>query len=823
MLVLKRDGHRESVKFDKITARIEKLCYGLDPKFVNPVEVAMKVINGLYDGVSTAELDNLAAEIAATMTTRHPDFAKLAARIAVSNLHKVTSKSFSNTMKRLYTYIDPKTGQNAPLISKETWKVIHENAAELDEAILYDRDFSYDFFGFKTLERSYLMKIDGKVVERPQHLLMRVAVGIHGEDIPAAIETYNLLSEKWFTHATPTLFNAGTPKPQLSSCFLLTMKDDSIDGIYDTLKQTAKISQSAGGIGLSIHNVRAKGSYIKGTGGTSNGIVPMLRNFDMTARYVDQGGGKRKGSFAIYLEPWHADIFEFLELKKNHGKEELRARDLFYAMWIPDLFMKRVEGNEMWSLFCPNEAPGLADCWGEEFEKLYEKYEKEGKYRKQVKAQDIWFEILEAQIETGTPYMLYKDAANRKSNQKHLGTIKSSNLCTEIIEYTSPDEVAVCNLASIALPKFVTEDGKFDHQRLYEITKVVTRNLNKVIDINYYPVEEARNSNMRHRPIGIGVQGLADAFILLRMPFDSPEARGLNKDIHETIYFAAMESSMEQAKEHGSYESFKGSPVSKGIFQFDMWGVTPDSGRWNWDKLKQEVKQHGVRNSLLLAPMPTASTSQILGNNECFEPYTSNIYTRRTLSGEFIIANKHLMKDLIAAGLWSENMRQKLISANGSVQSIPEIPQNIKDIYKTVWEISQKAIIDMSADRGAYICQSQSLNIHLTDPNFGKLTSMHFYAWKKGLKTGMYYLRSTAAADAIKFTLDKSQLSQPTTEAGTAVVAEPAVVSLAMPSVVSETQQAIPYAQAPGMDYDQKRADMACSLDNPDACEACGS
>jgi len=820
MLVLKRDGHRESVKFDKITARIEKLCYGLDPKFVNPVEVAMKVINGLYDGVSTVELDNLAAEIAASMTTRHPDFAKLAARIAVSNLHKVTSKSFSNTMKRLYTYVDPKTGENAPLISKETWKVIHENAAELDEAVLYDRDFSYDFFGFKTLERSYLMKVDGKVVERPQHLLMRVAIGIHGEDIPAAIETYNLLSEKWFTHATPTLFNAGTPKPQLSSCFLLTMKDDSIDGIYDTLKQTAKISQSAGGIGLSIHNVRAKGSYIKGTGGTSNGIVPMLRNFDMTARYVDQGGGKRKGSFAIYLEPWHADVFDFLELKKNHGKEEMRARDLFYAMWIPDLFMKRIEDNEMWSLFCPNEAPGLADCWGEDFERLYEKYEKEGKYRKQVKAQDLWFEILEAQIETGTPYMLYKDAANRKSNQKHLGTIKSSNLCTEIIEYTSPDEVAVCNLASIALPKFVTEEGKFDHQKLYEITKVITRNLNKVIDVNYYPVIEAKNSNMRHRPIGIGVQGLADAFILLRMPFDSPEARGLNKDIHETIYFAAMEASMELAKKDGAYETFKGSPISKGIFQFDMWGVTPDSGRWDWENLKREVKQHGARNSLLLAPMPTASTSQILGNNECFEPYTSNIYTRRTLSGEFIIANKHLMKDLISAGLWSETMRQKLISTNGSVQAIPEIPQNIKDIYKTVWEISQKAIIDMSADRGAYICQSQSLNIHLTDPNFGKLTSMHFYAWKKGLKTGMYYLRSTAAADAIKFTLDKSAL-EPTVAAVTETVAEPVMAVQSV--VVAENQQAIQYEQMPLADYDQKRADMACSLDNPDACEACGS
>lgn len=818
MLVVKRDGHRESVKFDKITARIEKLCYGLDPKFVNPVEVAMKVINGLYDGVSTQELDNLAAEIAATLTTRHPDFAKLAARIAVSNLHKVTSKSFSNTMKRLYQHVDPKNGQNAPLISKETWKIIKEHAAELDEAIIYDRDFSYDFFGFKTLERSYLMKIDGKTVERPQHMLMRVAVGIHGNDIPAAIETYNLMSEKWFTHATPTLFNAGTPKPQLSSCFLLTMKDDSIDGIYDTLKQCAKISQSAGGIGLSIHNIRAKGSYIKGTGGTSNGIVPMLRNFDMTARYVDQGGGKRKGSFAVYLEPWHADVFDFLDLKKNHGKDELRARDLFYAMWIPDLFMQRVENNEMWSLFCPNEAPGLAEVWGEDFERLYQKYESENKFRKQVKAQDLWFEILESQIETGTPYILYKDAANRKSNQKNLGTIKSSNLCTEIIEYTSPDEVAVCNLASIALPKFVTEDGKFDHQKLYEITKVATRNLNKVIDVNYYPVEEARRSNMRHRPIGLGVQGLADAFIMLRMPFESPEARGLNKDIFETIYFAAMEASMEEAKKHGPYETFKGSPVSKGIFQFDMWGVTPSSGRWNWDKLKQEVKQYGVRNSLLVAPMPTASTSQILGNNECFEPYTSNIYTRRTLSGEFIVANKHLMRDLINAGLWSENMRQKLISTNGSVQSIPEIPQNLKDIYKTVWEISQKAIIDMSADRGAFICQSQSLNIHLTDPNFGKLTSMHFYAWRKGLKTGMYYLRSTAAADAIKFTLDKSALKQPAPEtlAIKSAVAEPVV------AMAKESQQSLKYEHPPA-DYEQKRADMSCSLDNPDGCEACGS
>jgi len=788
MLVIKRDGRRESVKFDKITARIEKLCYGLDMNYVEPIEVAKKVINGLYDGVTTQELDNLAAETAASLTSKHPDYARLAARIAVSNLHKTTSKSFSNTMKRLYTYIDPKTGENASLISKDVYGIIKKNAAQLDSSIIYDRDFNYDYFGFKTLERSYLMRLDGKVVERPQHMLMRVAIGIHMDDIDSAINTYNLMSEKWFTHATPTLFNAGTPKPQLSSCFLLTMKEDSIDGIYDTLKQCAKISQSAGGIGLSIHQVRAKGSYIKGTNGTSNGIVPMLRNFDMTARYVDQGGGKRKGSFAIYLEPWHADIFEFLELKKNHGKEELRARDLFYALWISDLFMKRVEDNDEWSLFCPNEAPGLHDCYGEEFEKLYAKYEREGKARKVVKAQELWFEILEAQIETGVPYILYKDAANKKSNQKNLGTIKSSNLCTEIMEYTSKDEVAVCNLASIALSKFVI-DGTFDHEKLFEIAYTVTQNLNKVIDVNYYPVEEARNSNMRHRPIGIGVQGLADAFALLRLPFDSPESRKLNTEIFETIYFAAMTASKDLAKADGPYESYKGSPVSKGIFQFDMWGVTPDSGRWNWMELKKEVKKYGVRNSLLLAPMPTASTSQILGNNECFEPFTSNIYTRRTLSGEFIVVNKYLMNDLNKLGLWNEGMKNRLIQANGSIQQIPEIPQELKDLYKTVWEISQRAVIDMAADRGAYICQSQSMNIHIQDPNFGKLTSMHFYAWKKGLKTGMYYLRTKAAADAIKFTVQKNQQQEPNAEE----------VKI------------------------QNQSDMACSLDNPDDCIVCGS
>ena len=784
MLVIKRNGRKESVKFDKITARIEKLSYGLNTEYVKTIEIAKKVIDGIYDGVSTQELDELAAETAATLTTKHPDFATLAARIAVSNLHKTTSKSFSSTMKRLYTYVNPKTEENASLLSKEVYGVINKNAAILDSSIIYDRDFSYDYFGFKTLEKSYLLKIDSKVVERPQHMLMRVAVGIHMDDIDSVLETYNLLSEKWFTHATPTLFNAGTPKPQLSSCFLLTMKEDSINGIYDTLKQCAKISQSAGGIGLSIHNVRGSGSYIKGTNGFSNGIIPMLRNFDMTARYVDQGGGKRKGSFAIYIEPWHSDIFEFLQLKKNHGKEELRARDLFYAMWIPDLFMKRVEANEEWSLFSPDEAKNLHETYGEEFERLYEKYEKDGKARKTVKAQDLWFEILEAQIETGNPYILYKDAANKKSNQKNLGTIKSSNLCTEIIEYTSPDEVAVCNLASIALNKFVKDDLTYDHQKLYEITKVITKNLNKVIDVNYYPVEEAKNSNMRHRPIGIGVQGLADTFILMRFAFDSAEAKKLNSEIFETIYFGAMEASMELSQKEGAYKTYEGSPVSKGIFQFDMWGVVPESKRWNWTKLKRKVKKHGVRNSLLLAPMPTASTSQILGNNECFEPYTSNIYTRRVLSGEFIVVNKHLLKDLIKLNIWNESMKDRLMEANGSIQEIKEIPDDIKLLYRTVWEVSQKSIIDMAADRGAYICQSQSMNIHMQDANFGKLTSMHFHAWKKGLKTGLYYLRTKAAADAIKFTIVKEEKSQ---------------------------------------DIEEKQEAIQCSVDTKDDCEVCGS
>ncbi|MEX0315086.1 MAG: ribonucleoside-diphosphate reductase subunit alpha [Allomuricauda sp.] len=757
MYVVKRDGRKEPMMFDKITARVRKLCYGLNG-LVDPVKVAMRVIEGLYDGVTTSELDNLAAEIAATMTTTHPDYAKLAARISVSNLHKNTKKSFSETMKDLYEYVNPRTGKKAPLLSDEVYKVIEENAEKLDSTIIYNRDFGYDYFGFKTLERSYLLKLNGNIAERPQHMLMRVAVGIHLSDLDAAIETYELMSKKYFTHATPTLFNSGTPKPQMSSCFLLAMKDDSIDGIYDTLKQTAKISQSAGGIGLSIHNIRATGSYIAGTNGTSNGIVPMLRVFNDTARYVDQGGGKRKGSFAIYVEPWHADIFDFLDLKKNHGKEEMRARDLFYAMWIPDLFMKRVEADAEWTLMCPNECPDLFNTHSEEFEALYTKYEAEGKGRKKIKARDLWEKILESQIETGTPYMLYKDAANRKSNQKNLGTIRSSNLCTEILEYTSPDEVAVCNLASIALPMFV-KNGAFDHKELFKVTKRVTKNLNRVIDRNYYPVKEAENSNMRHRPIGLGVQGLADTFIMLRLPFTSDEAKQLNQEIFETLYFAAVTASMEAAKEEGVYSTYEGSPMSEGKFQHNLWGIKDEelSGRWDWIKLRKDVKKHGVRNSLLVAPMPTASTSQILGNNECFEPYTSNIYTRRVLSGEFIVVNKHLLEDLVKLGLWNEGLKQELMRANGSVQHIDVVPDDIKELYKTVWELSMKDIIDMSRQRGYFIDQSQSLNLFMENANYSKLTSMHFYAWKSGLKTGMYYLRTKAAVDAIKFTLDNTK------------------------------------------------------------------
>jgi ribonucleoside-diphosphate reductase alpha chain len=771
MFVLKRDGRKEPIMFDKITARIRKLNYGLNP-LVDPVRVAMRVIEGLYDGVTTSELDNLAAEIAATMTTTHPDYAKLAARISVSNLHKNTKKSFSETMTDLYKYVNPRTGKKAPLLSDEVHDIIQKNADKLDSSIIYNRDFGYDFFGFKTLERSYLLKLNGVIVERPQHMLMRVSIGIHLEDIEAALETYELMSKRYFTHATPTLFNSGTPKPQMSSCFLLTMKDDSIDGIYDTLKQTAKISQSAGGIGLSIHNVRATGSYIAGTNGTSNGIVPMLRVFNDTARYVDQGGGKRKGSFAIYVEPWHADIFDFLELKKNHGKEEMRARDLFYAMWTPDLFMKRVEENADWTLMCPNECPDLYNVHGDEFDAMYLKYESEGRGRRTIKARELWEKILESQIETGTPYMLYKDAANRKSNQKNLGTIRSSNLCTEIMEYTAPDEVAVCNLASIALPMFV-KDGAFDHQALYDVTVRVTKNLNRVIDRNYYPVIEAQNSNFRHRPVGLGVQGLADAFIMLRLPFTSDEAKKLNQEIFETLYFAAVTASSEEAKREGPYETYKGSPIANGEFQHNLWGIKDEelSGRWDWAALRKTVKKQGVRNSLLVAPMPTASTSQILGNNECFEPYTSNIYTRRVLSGEFIVVNKHLLEDLVDRGLWNEDMKQELMRNNGSVQSIEGIPEDLKELYKTVWEMSMKDIIDMSRQRGYFIDQSQSLNLFMEGATMAKLTSMHFYGWKSGLKTGMYYLRTKSAVDAIKFTLDtKSKAKVPEVEAALGAV-----------------------------------------------------
>ena len=796
MYVVKRDGHKEPVMFDKITERIKKLCYGLN-ELVDPVKVAMRVIEGLYDGVSTSELDNLAAETAASMTIAHPDYAQLAARVAISNLHSNTKKSFSETMKDMYHYVNPRNGQEAPLLSDEVFKVIQENAAFLDSHIIYTRDFNYDYFGFKTLERSYLLKINGKIVERPQHMLMRVSVGIHLDDLKSVIETYDLMSKKYFTHATPTLFNAGTPKPQMSSCFLLAMQDDSIDGIYDTLKQTAKISQSAGGIGLSIHNVRATGSYIRGTNGTSNGIVPMLRVFNDTARYVDQGGGKRKGSFAIYIETWHADIFDFLDLKKNTGKEEMRARDLFFAMWTSDLFMKRVQEDGSWTLMCPNECPGLYDVYGDEFEALYLDYEFRGKGRKTIRARELWEKILESQIETGTPYMLYKDAANRKSNHKNLGTIRSSNLCTEIMEYTSKDEIAVCNLASISLPMFI-ENGKFDHEALYNVTKRVTRNLNKVIDRNYYPVKEAENSNMRHRPVGLGVQGLADAFIMLRMPFTSDEAKKLNQEIFETLYFAAVTASMEMAKEEGPYSTFEGSPMSKGEFQYNMWGMKDEelSGRWDWASLRKEVVEHGVRNSLLVAPMPTASTSQILGNNEAFEPYTSNIYTRRVLSGEFIVVNKHLLHDLVERGLWNETLKQEIMRHNGSVQNIDVIPQDLKELYKTVWEMSMKDIIDMSRQRGYFIDQSQSLNLFMQDANYSKLTSMHFYAWQSGLKTGMYYLRTKSAVDAIKFTLNNDKKEE-----------TPALVAETEEINIEEYKAMLLKAQAAG----------------PEDCEMCGS
>jgi len=764
MYVVKRDGRHASVSFDKITSRIRKLCYGLDPKYVDPVYIAQKVIQGVYPGVTTVELDELAAQTSASFATQHPDCSILAARISVSNLHKMTSKSFSETISILHHYVHPKTGKPAPLISENIYDIVMLHKDKLDATLIHDRDFEFDYFGFKTLEKSYLLKVHGKVIERPQHMLMRVAVGIHQDDLENVIQTYDMLSQRYFTHATPTLFNAGTPNPQMSSCYLLCMAADSIEGIYDTLKHCAVISKYAGGIGVAVSDVRASQSYIRGTNGTSNGIVPMLRVFNNTARYVDQGGGKRKGSIAAYIEPWHADIFAFLDLRKNHGDENQRARDLFYALWIPNLFMERVETNSTWTLMCPNECPGLSQCYGNEFQTLYEKYESEGKGRKTIQAQSLWFAILDSQVETGTPYMLYKDHCNKKSNQKNLGTIKCSNLCTEIVEYTAADEIAVCNLASISLSKLVTpalhydgKSGSFDFDKLRKISEVVTRNLNRVIDNNFYPRTEARNSNMRHRPIGIGVQGLADVFMLLKIPFDSPEAKKLNQDIFETIYYGACNSSCALAEEEGPYPTYKGSPVSNGILQFDMWNVKP-SNRWDWATLRERITKHGMRNSLLLSPMPTASTAQILGNNESVEPYTSNLYNRRVLAGEFSIVNKHLLRELTALGYWTPSVRNRIIADGGSVQKVIEIPKHIRDVYKTVWEISQKVILDMAADRGAYICQSQSLNVHIAEPTTSKLTSMHFYAWKKGLKTGMYYLRTRPKADAIKFTVDQEQL-----------------------------------------------------------------
>jgi len=810
MVVLKRDGRQETVHFDKITSRIDKLCYGLDSDYIDATSITLKVIAGLYPGVTTVELDNLAAETAATMTTKHPDYAILAARIAVSNLHKETKKRFSDVVTDLYNMKHEANGKPTPMISQEHYKIIQENRDKLDAAIVYERDFQYQYFGFKTLERSYLLKINGKVVERPQQMLMRVSVGIHGDDIDSAIETYDLLSQRLFTHASPTLFNAATPRPQLSSCFLLTMTSDSIEGIYDTLKQCALISKSAGGIGLNVHCIRASGSYIAGTNGNSNGLVPMLRVFNNTARYVDQGGNKRPGAFAIYLEPWHADVFDFLDLRKNHGKEENRARDLFYAMWIPDLFMKRVESDGMWSLMCPAECPGLHDCWGEEFEALYEKYEREGRARKQVKAQQLWYAIIESQIETGTPYMLYKDACNRKSNQQNLGTIKCSNLCTEIVEYSAPDEVAVCNLASIAVNMFVVKDDEkkgapsYNFEGLKHVAKVATKNLNKIIDVNYYPVPEAKNSNMRHRPIGIGIQGLADAYILMRYPFESEEACLLNKQIFETIYYGALEASCEIAAEQGPYSTYEGCPVSQGKLQYDMWGVTP-TNLHDWAALKAKIAKHGVRNSLLLAPMPTASTAQILGNNESVEAYTSNIYSRRVLSGEFQVVNHHLLRDLTEKGLWSDEVKNEIIVNNGSIQNTACIPDDIKALYKTVWEISQKIVIRQAAERGAYIDQSQSLNIHIAEPNFGKMSSMHFYGWKQGLKTGMYYLRTKPAAQAIQFTVDKNKVKN-------AVKNEKIAVGDQAPAAAADMAS-----------LEKNMATMVCSIQNKDDCLSCGS
>jgi ribonucleoside-diphosphate reductase alpha chain len=834
MQVIKRDGSREPLKFEKISNRIKKMTYGLNSDFIDVLEISQKVIAGIFDGITTEALDNLAAETAASLVPRHPDYSLLASRIAVSRLHKTTKKKFSETIQDLYTYIDPETGKPASLINDGTYNVVMENKDTFDSAVIHDRDFNFEYFGFKTLEKSYLLKLYGQVAETPQHMYMRVSVGIWGADIKNALKTYELLSTHMMTHATPTLFNAGTRKPQLSSCFLLTTSDDSIAGIYKTLTDVAVISQNAGGIGLAIHNVRATGSYIRGTNGTSNGIIPMLKVFNETARYVDQGGGKRKGSFAIYLEPWHADVEDFLELRKNTGKEERRARDLFLALWIPDLFMERVEKDLNWSLFSPSEVPGLHEVYGQKFVDLYTKAESEGKARRTVKARDLWSKILEAQIETGTPYILYKDAANRKSNQQNLGTIKSSNLCTEIIEYTDKDEQAVCNLASIPVNKFLkSKDNRtskvvrgkcdVDHELLYSVSYQTAINLNQVIDVNYYPTPETQKSNMRHRPIGIGVQGLADLYAVMGIPFTSEEARKVNSEIFETIYFASMTASKDLAIKQGPYETFKGSPLSEGKFQFNLWNTDDNelSGRWDWASLRKEVVEHGVRNSLLLAPMPTASTAQIMGNNEAFEPFTSNIYTRRTLSGEYVLVNKHLVKDLIALGLWSEDIKNMIILGKGSVQHIPSIPADIKEVYRTVWEIKQKDLIEMSADRGKFICQSQSLNLFIEGVNAAKLTAAHFHSWKLGLKTGMYYLRTKSAADALTgLGIDMSKYKSVEAKVEPTAVQTPHPVT---PTPRREDPEMIMTSEELAKLAEKMEADIVCSLDNPEDCLSCGS
>ena len=819
MEVVKRDGTREYVKFEKISSRIKKQTYGLNEDYVDYFEVSKKVIAGLYDGVTTEELDRLAAETSASLVTNHPDYSTLAARIAITSLYKRVDKRFTATADKLYHYINPKTGEKAGMISDNVYKVIVKNGKELDAMVVHDRDFNFDYFGFKTLEKSYLLKMFGEVAETPQHLYMRVAVGIWLDDLEMVQKTYDMLSQGLFTHATPTLFNAGTKRPQLSSCFLLDIDDDSIPGIYKTLSDCAVISQNAGGIGVNIHKIRAKGSYIKGTNGSSNGIVPMLKVFNETARYVDQGGGRRKGSIAVYLEPWHADVFDFLDLRKNHGKEELRARDLFLAMWTPNLFMERVESDGLWSLFSPDEVPGLIDAYDspedKKFTELYTKYERDGKAIKTIKARELWEKILDSQIETGTPYMLYKDAANYKSNQKNLGTIKSSNLCTEILEYTDKDEIAVCNLASVALPKFIdVPSGKvreknkklrtYNFKRLYDVVYQMTTNLNRVIDVNYYPTPETKNSNLRHRPIGLGVQGLADTFAMLSIPFESPEAQKLNKEIFETIYFAALTASNDLAKRDGTYVSYHGSPASQGKLQFELWNVDVDqlSGLWDWYGLKESIKQHGLRNSLLVAPMPTASTAQILGNNECFEPFTTNLYKRNVLSGEFVIINKHLVDDLVNIGMWNDRIRLKLFDGNGSIQKIEEIPAEIREVYKTVWEMKGKTILDMARDRAIFIDQSQSLNLFMQEVTPSKLSSAHMYGWKLGLKTGMYYLRTKAKASAIKgLGVDMSQLNSLETD------------EMSTPKIKLENNN---------LTVTEEMLNKVCSLDDPD-CLTCSS